>query len=115
MTDHSEIVGKLVMVMFTFRNDSGEIIGYKQTHGRIRRANDKEGIVIYNEEDEQEFSLPPNYSALQPAKIGEYKESSSGLVVTNPDFMTLWEITNHSQEKGGGSDWKCIGPVQYPK
>jgi len=113
--DHLECIGKLVMVMLTFRNDNGEIVGYTQTHGRIKRANDQDGIVIYNEEDKREFSLPPKYSALQPARPGEYRESNSGYTVIDPDFITLWEIINHSQEKGGGSEWKDIGPVQYPQ
>jgi len=114
MSEHSEIVGKTVIVMLTFRNDNGNIIGYKQAHGRIKITNDKEGIVIHNENDDIEFSLPPRYSSLQLAKSGEYRESESGAVISNPDFITLWEITNHSKEKGGGSEWKNIS-VQYPE
>jgi hypothetical protein len=114
MDERPELIGKFVMVTFTFRDEKGVVTGYKQTHGRIRRANDTEGVVIYNEEDEQEFSLPPNYSALQPAMPGEYSESRNDKVYLNPDFITLWEIIQQSEEKGGGTEWKYIGKVQYP-
>ena len=113
MNERTQLVGKFAMVIFTFRDEKGEITGYKQTHGRIKRANDSEGIVIYNEDNQQEFSLPPNYEAMQPAQPGEYTESSTGKVFTDPDIFTLWEVIQIGADKGGGTEWKHI-KIDYP-
>jgi hypothetical protein len=98
----SNVVNKIVMVMITFRDDDGKITGYKQFHGPIVRSSDKDGIVV-KAQDGQEISLPPQISALHPALPGEYSESDSGSVVKNPDFLSVWDLTIHSKENGGGT------------
>src|SRR5579871_6604463 len=110
---HPEVINKIVMVMLTIRDDNGNTTGYKQFHGPIVRMNDKDGIVVLAK-NKEEISLPPQLAALQPAFPGEYTESNSGDVIKDPDYLSVWDVTAHSKENGGGNSWKYHGPIEHP-
>jgi hypothetical protein len=109
----SDVVGKTVMVMITFRDDTGKITGYQQFHGAIINADENVGIVV-STQNNGEIKLPPQLSALQPAMPGQYRESSSGSVIVDPDYISLWEINLHAQEHDGYTAWKYLGPMKFP-
>jgi hypothetical protein len=113
METQSEVINKIVMVMLTLRDDDGNITGYKQFHGPIVRVNDNEGIVIQTQKN-GEMTLPPQLRALQSAEPGEYTESNSGTKVKDPDYLSVWEVVIHAKDKGGGTDWKYLGPISSP-
>jgi hypothetical protein len=84
-----------------------------QHSGVIARISNMEGIVVQSE-DNSEFALPPDLNALQPAPPGEYREHSSGRVIENPDFITMWEIIQSSTDQGSGTDWKRGPEIKFP-
>lgn len=73
--------------------DDEEFVSQEQVYGVIIRVNPSEGIVIrLGSGDEKR--LPPDLALLQPAPPGEYRLSSTGEVVVNPDYLTTWARTS---------------------
>jgi hypothetical protein len=114
MDEFATLVGKLVVVALNLRDDEGIIQGLNQVHGRVIRASQAEGIILYVQRDRKEFRLPPQPNALQATPPGKYRESHSGEAVMDPDFITIWDVTVHSKEKGGGTSWKAGARIQFP-
>ena len=89
-----EYLDKLVMIGLTYHKQvdgKDEVVEQKQVHGRIVRVSYGEGI-IFELDDGTEFTLPPILSLLQPAPPGEYTEHSTGEVIVDPDFATVWSV-----------------------
>ena len=91
------LVGKYVLVGVTYTDDRDEPVGQKQYHGRIVRANAREGVVIVQQSGD-EMRLPPFLKAFQPARPGEYRIRSTGEVVMNPDYTCTWSVKEPPQE-----------------
>jgi hypothetical protein len=109
------LIGKNVVIGLNLLDNEGTLRGTNQVHGRIIRASRAEGIVVFLEEDQQEFRLPPQPSALQPAPPGQYREKRSGAVIENPDFLTVWDIITDPNVKGNGSSWKAGAKLKIQK
>jgi hypothetical protein len=88
------LIGKLVLVGLTRLDAGGEEIQTKQFYGRVTSAHKTRGIAIKLEgmRSGETYNLPPDTSALYPAKRGEYRLRSTGEVVVDPDFTTTWTI-----------------------
>ena len=84
--------GKLVMVGISRLDESGNLIEQKQFHGIVVRVNPKEGIVLRLDAG-SERALPPDFRSFLKALPGEYKETSTGQVVVNPDFLVSYTST----------------------
>jgi hypothetical protein len=67
-------------------------VDQRQFHGRVVRANAWEGIVLVQPSDEG-VRLPPLLKAIQKASPGEYRLSTTGEVVVNPDYTCTWSVT----------------------
>ncbi len=91
------LVGKYVLVGITYTDDCDEPIGQKQFHGRVVRANAREGVVILQQSGE-EMKLPPFLKAFQPARPGQYRLHSTGEVVVDPDYTCTWSVKKPAHE-----------------
>ena len=89
----NEITGKRILVGVTTLNKKGEKLETIQFHGKILRVNARDGIVILRADTNQEYALPPDLRSIFKAAPGEYKLRSTGEVVINPDYSTMWTIT----------------------
>jgi hypothetical protein len=92
----ANIIGKTVIIGFSYENSKGDIVERKQFYGKIVDITLHKGIaVLLNQSDEMRY-LPSQLKTLEVAPPGEYRLISTGEVVVNPDFITTW-IVNKSQ------------------
>ncbi|MBI4333489.1 MAG: hypothetical protein HY673_19665 [Chloroflexi bacterium] len=89
------MMGKRVLIGVTYYDHEGKFIEQKQMHGKIRSADDRRGFEIQLEGSRkgETYWLPPDLRSFHEAKPGEYRERSTGETVTDPDFLSTWEIT----------------------
>jgi hypothetical protein len=90
--DRSEYIGKVVAVGIAYYDLHGTTIRQEQIHGSIIEINNTDGIVIETSPDGRKRVLPPDLSGLQKAPLGEFKHSSTGEVVIDPDFISFWRV-----------------------
>ena len=95
------IIGKTIVIGLTYYDHNGGFIEIKQMHGKIRTANNKEGVgvLLENRQNEGElFWLPNDLSAIKKAEKGIYESKNTGEVVEYPDYISTWEITKPGPE-----------------
>jgi hypothetical protein len=85
-----DYVGKTVLLGVTYIDHEEQQTGQRQWYGVITEVSNAKGIVITFKNDTNYCALPPDLSALRPAKPGEYRLRSTGEVITDPDFLTTW-------------------------
>lgn len=85
-----DYVGKTVLIGVTYLDHEERQTGQPQWHGIITEVCNAKGIVIALQNDPNYCALPPDVSALRPAKPGEYRLRATGEFVTGPDFLTTW-------------------------
>ncbi|HRH19598.1 MAG TPA: hypothetical protein PLE81_03065 [Brevundimonas sp.] len=61
--------------------------------GEIEIA-DERGVLIRleGERSGEEYWLPPDFGAFQPAPPGDYRLRSTGITVRDPDFTSTWTV-----------------------
>lgn len=85
-----DYIGKTVLIGVTYLDHEERQTGQQQWYGVISEISNARGIVVKLKHDSSNFALPPDLSALRPAKPGEYRLRTTGEVVTDPDFLTTW-------------------------
>lgn len=85
-----DYVGKIVLIGVTYLDYKEHETGQRQWFGTITEVSNTKGIVIQLKNDTEYCALPPDLSALKPAKPGDYHLRSTGEIVRNPDFITTW-------------------------
>jgi hypothetical protein len=90
--DAAALVGRHMLVGLTYLDVSDNVIERRQLHGRVLRASKLEGIVIQLDSGE-EFALPADLDAIRPADPGQYRLRGTGEVVTDPDFLATFTVT----------------------
>jgi hypothetical protein len=91
-----ELLGKHVLVGFTYENLDGSARERKQFHGTVVSASKSTGILldlIGGPEGEQ-YKLPPDMRAFRRAPSGEYRLRGTGEIVVNPDFLATWLVAS---------------------
>jgi hypothetical protein len=94
------LIGKRVLVGITnLASDGKTVKSQAQYHGRVTKAEQGIGISL---ECEGAWAgkilvLPPAPTKFFPADRGEYRLRSTGEVVTDPDFVTTWSVTEPSK------------------
>jgi len=86
----NDYVGKTVLIGITYLDHEERKTAQHQWYGTIIEVSNTKGIVIELKNDSRYCALPPDLSALRPAKPGQYCLRSTGEVVTDPDFLTTW-------------------------
>jgi hypothetical protein len=88
----NSVLGKRVLVGITRLSRSEEVLSTEQFHGEIIRASRADGIIVRLSGTDEERWLPPDLSRLESAKPGEYRLRSTGEVVVDPDFVSMWTL-----------------------
>ena len=91
MINEKELIGKTILVGMTFYNKNDEIVEQKQSWGEIVAVN--ESTVFIKQTNGEEFTIPNDSSAIEIATPGGYRLRSTGEVVENPDYLSIWDIT----------------------
>lgn len=87
-----DLIGKYVIVGIPFLDDQGDVLECFQIHGPIASIDDENGIVIEKPDASGDFSIPPDRSALRPARKGEYRLRGTSEIVDDPDFISTWTV-----------------------
>jgi len=86
------LIGKTFLIGLTFNDKYGDCIDQFQTHGIVEELTD-EGLFIIRRKDNSIFQMPYLRDSIQKAEDMEYRETVSGDIIVNPDFIMTWEIT----------------------
>jgi hypothetical protein len=89
------LVGKLVLVGLSHVAKDDTLLRREQFYGCVVSADRSDGIVLELEGGRagETYALPPQTSALSRARPGEYRLSSTGETVVDPDFTAAWTVT----------------------
>ena len=86
----SDLLGKTILVGITYHTKTDEFIEQKQFWGTVFEANDRQ--IRFRQKDGEIFGLPPDLSSTNPAPKGEYRLNSTGEIVVDPDFTSVWSV-----------------------
>ena len=112
--DTEAYLGKVIVVGLVSYDTAGKPLGQTQIHGKIARINETEGIVISLDEPGKEFCIPPDIDCLQKAASGEFRESISGEVIKNPDFISMWELWQVGEGEKETWRWEKGPKIKFP-
>jgi hypothetical protein len=106
ISDLRDLLGKSVLVGITYLDDNDQVISQYQFHGRIESLDD-DMVHVRVASSGEDFTLPPDPSAFIRAKPGNYRLRSSGDVVVDPDFTSVWTVSapdpdQHPNDEGLG-------------
>ncbi len=90
-----ELVGKVLLAGLSYYSEDNELLDRVQIWGTVIEANEKRITIKKN--NGEIFNLPPDLSSTTRARKGEYTLHSTGEVVTDPDFLSTWNITRHGK------------------
>ena len=90
----SALLGKVVLVGLTYRNQLDEVESTDQVFGDVEAVDPAEGITLrlHGLRAGEQFVLPPVTSQFEKAAPGEYRLKSRQEFVTNPDWLVVWTI-----------------------
>ena len=83
--------GKRVLIGMTYLDYDETLIMQEQFHGIITRVDDY-AIAVKLADSGEEFTLPPDLTALEVAPKGEYRLHPSNEIVVDPDFLVTWTM-----------------------
>ena len=91
------LLGAVVLVGITRQTPSGD--QHEQCYGTVERA-DADGITLclLGSRSGEEFCLPPDPRAFDPAPPGSYRLRVSGETVENPDFTATWTVFDPGED-----------------
>ena len=95
MKEVGSLIDKILLVGITLLDDQGELLEQIQVYGPIIKI-DSDGIVISRNGTGSNFIVPPDFNNITEAQPGEYKLSTTGEVVVNPDFISSWTVNSAS-------------------
>lgn len=98
MKSIDSLLDKILLIGITVLDDSEELITQIQVYGPVIRA-DADGIVIYRNRAQSEFTIPPDLENVSEAKPGEYNLRSTGETVIDPDYLSSWTVHCGNQEQ----------------
>jgi hypothetical protein len=93
-------LNKTVLIGVThLRSVDGEdkVISQEQKFGTVSAWNLNVGIEVTLKSNEV-LNLPPDATLLQPSDFSEFHLRSTGEVIHNPDFVTIWNVYHPEQE-----------------
>ncbi len=86
-----KMIGKSMIVGMTFYDKNDEFVERKQLWGEIVAI--KKNTIFLKQKNGEEFCIPNDPSAIETAELGEYTLHSTGEVVKDPDYLSIWDIT----------------------
>ena len=88
-----KLVGKRVIIGYTYLRPDGSVDYQEQKHGVVVQANKQHGIGVLEHGTANTIWLPPDLRSWKEARAGTYKLRSTGESVKNPDFLSTWTVT----------------------
>ena len=89
----AKFVGKYILVGITREDAFGNVADQFQIHGVIELvAPDGVTIALRGARQGEYYVIPPILNDLESAEAGEYRLSSTGEVVSDPDYVTSFTI-----------------------
>ena len=90
----AEWPGLIVLVGLTFLNKDGSLNRREQFYGQIASVDSADGIELdlSGSRAGESYWLPPDLRAFEPAAKGDYRLSSTGELVRDPDLVSQWTI-----------------------
>jgi hypothetical protein len=88
------LLKRTVLVGVATATENGTVLGYEQLYGTVTSA-DASGVVLElkGERAGEVVLLPPDPRAYTRAAPGEYRLRTTGEVVSNPDYLSVWTRT----------------------
>lgn len=86
-----QYIGKVILVGLAFLDQQEKIIEQYQTHGVIKVIDDK-GMMKIERINMPDFTIPFDEESISKAEEGVYKETSTGIEIKNPDYLSSWTI-----------------------
>lgn len=92
----SDLIGKVMLVGITYYTHDDMLIEQKQYFGEVVEANDR--LIRIRRDNGELFTIPPDLRSTHRAKPGEYRLRSTGEIVVNPDYLSMWNIHKSEPE-----------------
>jgi hypothetical protein len=87
----NHLKGKVFLIGLNFVDQNEEIIEQYQTHGTVNKLT-IDGFFKIRRADNTIFTIPYEKDTIKEALEGEYREKTTGEIITNPDYIMTWEI-----------------------
>ena len=84
------IIGKVMLVGFTYVKPNGEVAGRRQFWGRVEEV-DARGIYLRHPSGAR-HAVPPDLRSTSAAAPGTYRLHSTGEEIENPDLLSTWTV-----------------------
>lgn len=94
--DHEKYIGKRMLAGLTYFDSRGEMMERVQLHGEIVRIEEGE-LFLERADGKGELKLPFDPDNISPG-VGEYTLNTTGEVVVEPDFVSVWKISAPTKE-----------------
>ncbi len=88
---YEELIGKVLLIGLSYYSPDGGFIEDKQLYGRVTESDDS--CITITQTNGEEFSIPPDLSAIEKAAPGDYTLRSTNEVVRNPDYLASYSVT----------------------
>ncbi|KLV02333.1 hypothetical protein ABT56_21515 [Photobacterium aquae] len=98
MLTANELVGKVLLVGITAVNKNQQVIETGQVAGTVM-AIDKNVIAILGGAKNDIYTIPADLASVHKAQSGEYYLHSTGEVIVDPDYFTIWTVTIDDKER----------------
>lgn len=92
--DRGRLIGARVLVGITYRD--GARSSSIQRYGTVIRCDDE--VIEIEGADGETFTLPPAPESFSPAPPGEYRLRSTGVVITDPDYLATWTVNGQEHD-----------------
>lgn len=90
-----DLLGKTILVGVTYYTKENKFIEQKQYWGTVFEANEEH--ILFRQKSGEVMILPPDLRSTQPAPKGEYRLRSTGEIVVDPDFTSVWNVNRDSE------------------
>jgi len=87
------LVGRTLLVGITEQDHNGKLLRRHQVFGVVTKAVRDYGICVKRRDDGAEAWFPPDTRNIKPATPGDYRNRTTGEVVSNPDYTASWVFT----------------------
>lgn len=91
IANSDSILGKTILVGITDYDGVGNAVSQTQFCEKIEAVY-QNGILL-RLPDGSAYMLPPDLSSTKPAPPGSYRLRSTGEVIENPDYLSVWNRT----------------------
>ena len=92
------MVGGTLLARIRYLNPDDTVASVLEIAGVVTEVDPLVTIALAGREP---FTLPPDPEAFEAAEPGQYRLRTTGEVVTDPDFLTIWTVHLARPSHGG--------------